>query len=123
MVCRLDMYNFRSTERSRTTILKSVFWLFMQTTLPNFIGGFHIRLTQWFMITNVSDSKNDFGFKGQISITSGSMRGSRKFCQRGPNFDKLFLEGRDDPRKYHFKRAIIGPPAKRHLNGVSLVRR
>ena len=22
--------------------------------------------------------------------------------------------------KYHYKRAIIGPPAKRHLNGVSL---
>ena len=29
----------------------------------------------------------------------------------------------DDGRKYpkpHYKRAIIGPPAKRHLNGVSL---
>ena len=22
--------------------------------------------------------------------------------------------------KYHYKRAVIGPPAKRHLNGVSL---
>ena len=28
-------------------------------------------------------------------------------------------EGRKDP-KYHYKRAIIGPLAKRHLNGVSL---
>ena len=75
------------------------------------------------MITNVSDNKNDFGVKGQISITSGSMRGSRKFCQRGPYIDKLFLEGRDDPSKYNYNRAIIGPPAKRHLNGVSLARR
>ena len=25
-----------------------------------------------------------------------------------------FLEGRDDPSKYHYKRIIIGPPAKRH---------
>ena len=54
-----------------------------------------------------------------------NMRGSRKFCQRGSNFDKFFLlffylEGRDDPGKYRYKEAIIGPPAKRHLNGVSL---
>ena len=49
------------------------------------------------------------------------IRGSKKFCQRWSNFDKLFLEGRDDPTsKYHYKRAIIGPLAKRHLNGVSL---
>ena len=50
------------------------------------------------------------------------MRGSRKFCQRGSNFDDVFLvdEEREDP-KYHYKRAtIIDPPAKRHLNGVSL---
>ena len=48
------------------------------------------------------------------------MRGSRKFCQRGSNFDGFFFgyrflvnEGRGP--KYHLKRAIIGPPAKRHL--------
>ena len=29
----------------------------------------------------------------------------------------LFFLGR---MKYHYKRTIIGPPAKRHLNGVSL---
>ena len=53
------------------------------------------------------------------------MRGYRKLCQRGSNFDVFFLfifflidEGRED-KKYHYKRAIIGPPAKRHLlNGV-----
>ena len=53
------------------------------------------------------------------------MRRSRKFCQRGSNFDNVFCccffswwwEGGS---KYHYKRAIIGPPAKRHLNGVSL---
>ena len=48
----------------------------------------------------------------------GYMGGSRKFCQRGSNFDKFFFffflvdEGRET--KYHYKRAIIGPPAKRH---------
>ena len=26
----------------------------------------------------------------------------------------------DEGSKYHFKPAMIGPPAKRHLNGVSL---
>ena len=47
------------------------------------------------------------------------MRGSRKFRQRGSNSDVLFLfcllvgERRMDP-KYHLKRAIIGPPAKRN---------
>ena len=50
------------------------------------------------------------------------MHGSRKFCQRGSNFEKVsflfyfFLEGREDPNKYHYKRAIIDSPAKRHLN-------
>ena len=40
------------------------------------------------------------------------MRGSRKFCQRGSNFDNIFFPvGREDPNKYHYKRAIIGLPA------------
>ena len=44
------------------------------------------------------------------------MRGSRKFCQSGSNFDNIFSPvGREDPNKYHYKRAIIGPPVKRHL--------
>ena len=51
------------------------------------------------------------------------MRGSRKFCQSGSNFDNVFFcfvlvdEERED------KRAIIGPPAKRILNGDSLAGR
>ena len=38
------------------------------------------------------------------------------------NFDVfVFYEGFEDLNlKYCYKRAIIGPPAKRHLNGVSL---
>ena len=42
-----------------------------------------------------------------------------KVLQRGPNLTTLFsffLLKRDDA--YHYKRAIIGPPSKRHLNGV-----
>ena len=61
------------------------------------------------------------------------MRGSRKFCQRGSNFDTFFffffffwgggeIRGVEGSR-YHYKRAFIGPPAKRHFNGVSLAGR
>ena len=50
------------------------------------------------------------------------MRGSGKFCQRGVQLWQVMLccwwgEGGS---KYHYERAIIAPPAKRHLNGVSL---
>ena len=49
------------------------------------------------------------------------MRGSRKFCQRGSKFDKVFFSWWGEKgSKYHFKRVIIDPPAKCHLNGVSL---
>ena len=51
-----------------------------------------------------------------------NMRRSRKFCQGrgGPTvtFCSWWGEGGS---KYHYKRAIIGPPAKCHLNGFSLV--
>ena len=55
------------------------------------------------------------GTSNSIYIDIISMRGSRKFCQRGSNFDNVFIvdEGRDNP-KYHYKRAIIDPPAKCH---------
>ena len=53
------------------------------------------------------------------------MRGFRKFSQRGYNFDYFFFlffflvyDGREDPNT-----AIIDPPPKRHLNGVSLAGR
>ena len=36
------------------------------------------------------------------------MRRSRKFCNRDPTFKRG-----EDPNKYHYKRAIIGPPAKK----------
>ena len=52
------------------------------------------------------------------------MHRSRKFRQRGSNFDFLgffflFLLGKRGS-KYHYKRAINGLPAKLYLNGVSL---
>ena len=56
-----------------------------------------------------------------------SMRGSRKFCQSGSKFDDngffccFFLSWWGDRgSKYHFKWTNIGPPEKRHWNGVSL---
>ena len=41
------------------------------------------------------------------------------FVRGGPTLTSV-LEGRDDPSEFNYKRAIIGPPAKRHLYGVSL---
>ena len=63
-----------------------------------------------------------------------SITSRRHHTRGGPNFDNVFFfffffsfcfvflvdEFREDP-KYHYKRANISPPAKRHLNGVSLV--
>ena len=52
-----------------------------------------------------------------MSASMFHMRGSRKFCQRGSNFDNVFCfiflvdEGREDPST-----TISGPS----LNGVSL---
>ena len=50
-----------------------------------------------------------------------NMRGSRQFCQRGPNYDNDFCllsfvhEGsRTERIQYHYMRSIIGPPGKRH---------
>ena len=50
----------------------------------------------------------------------------QKILSKGSNFDNVFFFSfyfswwREGVSKYHYKRAIIGPPAKRHLNGVSL---
>ena len=51
----------------------------------------------------------------RVSACAKTMRGSRKFCQRGPNFDRVFFlffinKGRGDPNTT-IKGAIIGPPA------------
>ena len=55
---------------------------------------------------------------------------SESFVRGGSNFDngffcccccfQLMRGGREGGSKYHFKRAAIGPPAKRHWNGISL---
>ena len=51
------------------------------------------------------------------------MRGSRKFCQRGSNSGKVFLLFFLMMGELIGVGAIIGPPAKRYLNGVSLAGR
>ena len=49
------------------------------------------------------------------------MRGSREFCHRGSKFEVFFCFGwGEGGSKYTFKWATIGPPAKRHLNGILL---
>ena len=68
----------------------------------------------------------------QCDVLSGSaikkngMRGSRKFCQRGPTlrvFLFLFLDNERERIQIPLKVGYIGPPAKRHLNGVLLLGR
>ena len=45
----------------------------------------------------------------------------QKVCQRGPTLTTFFLvDGMERGSKCHLKWAIIGPPAKRYLNGVLL---
>ena len=53
---------------------------------------------------------------------SHSICGSRKFCQRGSKSDKGFFlvdEGRENPNTTK-SGPSLDPPAKQHLNGVSL---
>ena len=63
---------------------------------------------------------------GNTTITDQTnkwhMRGSREFCQRGSIFVNFFFLSwwGEGGSKYHYKWVIISPPAKRHLNGVSL---
>ena len=73
--------------------------------------------------------ENPCGIKIMGMSNVNSMRGSRKFFERGskstltPFFFKLMGGGGgggERGTKYHYKRAIIGSPAKRHLNDVSL---
>ena len=54
------------------------------------------------------------GFSYSWPVVVSYMLGSKKFCQRGATLTGLFLEGKDDLSKCHYKRAIIGPPANRH---------
>ena len=56
------------------------------------------------------------------ACTSFTMRGSRKFfSDGGPTLTTYFFcWWWERWFKYQYKRAIIGPAAKRHLNGVSL---
>ena len=68
-----------------------------------------------------SHKKGDFQFNSSI-LCDKTMPGSRKFCQRGSKFDNIFFFFffklmRDIGSKYHYKWAIIRPPAKCYLNG------
>ena len=53
-----------------------------------------------------------------------NMRGSRKDLTEGVQlWQRFFSWWGKGGSKYHYKRVIIGPPAKRHWNGVSLAYR
>ena len=58
-----------------------------------------------------------------LLVKEHCMRGSRKFCQSGSNFDNVFFCFVLVDEERENKRAIIGPPAKRILNGDSLAGR
>ena len=59
------------------------------------------------------------------TLSYGSMRGTINFVRGGPalKFFWFMRGGGGGGSKYHFERAIIGPQAKFHLNGVSLAYR
>ena len=80
---------------------------------------FDFALEMWFSI-HVFDSKtNDHNFNNLHARI-------QKVLSQGVQLWKCFfiyIQGREDPNKYHYKRAIIDPPAKRHLNGVLLAGR
>ena len=54
------------------------------------------------------------------AIVGTCVRGSRKFCRRGSTLITFFSWWGEVGSKYDYKWATIGPPAKRHFNGVSL---
>ena len=58
-------------------------------------------------------ASNEAGWSGYTLFFTHPVRGSRKFCQSGFNSDNVFLVDTT-------KGATTGPPAKSHLNGVSL---
>ena len=80
-------------------------------------------VTPWRM-SQGSRPREGSGTSYIISSSSTFMRGSRKFLsegvQRWPDF---FLVWWGKWSKYNYEWAINGPPAKRHLNGVSLAGR
>ena len=64
-----------------------------------------------------------------LVYTNLELRGARKFCQRGSNFDVVccffvrflgLIGVGGGGSKYYYKRAIIGPPVQHHLNGLLL---
>ena len=70
---------------------------------------------------NVTPDQSRSDLHRIIDILILFMRGSRKLCQRGSNSATLtIILDRESGSKYHLKRTNVGPPAKRHLNGVSL---
>ena len=60
----------------------------------------------------------------EASRSRSSCADPENFVRGGPTlnffFFIFFLEWREDPNQYHYKGAIIHPPAKRHLNGILL---
>ena len=51
-----------------------------------------------------------YSFSGNVM----TMRGSRKLCQRGSNFDNFFLVDKGGRIQIPYRRVVISPPAKRH---------
>ena len=70
---------------------------------------------------NVTPDQSRSDLHRIIDILILFMHGSRRFCQRGSNSATLtIILDLESGSKYHLKRTNVGPPAKRHLNGVSL---
>ena len=87
-------------------------------TILIFLKGSNLRL--FFLILSVSyiiiNHKHDINF---LFFKTGHAR-IQIVLSEGVQHFYVFFYLISYRSKYHYKQAIIGPPAKRHLNGVSL---
>ena len=68
---------------------------------------------QWVRVTEEGETseRSQADPRHREEETKNTMRGSRKFCQRGPTLTRFFRWSGEVGSKHHHKRAIIGPPA------------
>ena len=74
-----------------------------------------MKLARILLIYNIDNVRTSYLFTVKAPQTSSRiLHESRKFCQRGSDFDNVFflVDGGERRSKYHHKRTNIGPPAK-----------
>ena len=120
----LFLLYFNEIMNGIVAIIRRFFWCrSMVTVCPN---TYLLKLSNWAVsktlrINILSQTKQTLTAFIWPQMVLFTCAGSESFVRGGPTLTTLFLfdEGREWS-KYHYKRAIIGPPAKHHINGVLL---